>query len=76
MAVHRSRSHSRREHGSRGIQIETTGAIVVRDAYYTLDIDGELTDIELSLSTTTFKKESYITKNIELVKKEILGSDN
>lgn len=59
-----------------GFQIETTGAIVVRDAYYTLDIDGELTDIELSLSTTTFKKESYITKNIELVKKEILGSDN
>lgn len=32
-----------------GFQIETTGAIVVRDAYYTLDIDGELTDIELSL---------------------------
>ena len=59
-----------------GFQIETTGAISARNAYYTLDIDGELKDVELSLSTTTFKKESYITKNIELVKKEILASDN
>lgn len=59
-----------------GFQIKTTGKVTCRNAYYTLDIDGDLADVELSLSTTTFKKESYITKNINLVKKEILDSDN
>lgn len=59
-----------------GFQVETTGKVTGRNAYYTLDIDGDLSNVELSLSTTTFKKEAYITKNIELVKKEILASSN
>ena len=39
-----------------------------------MDIDGELNDVELVLSTTTFKKEAFIERNIGLVKDQIIGS--
>ena len=35
------------------------GAVAIRNSYYELGIDGELNDVELVLSTTTFKKEAF-----------------
>lgn len=57
-----------------GFQIIAGGEIFVRNAAYYADIPHDLRDVELMLSTTTFKKESYIEANIAKVKKEILGS--
>lgn len=57
-------------------QIVTQGSVYLRDGYYYTKVDeSELRSVELALCTTTFKKEAYIERNIELVRKEILGSD-
>ena len=37
--------------------------------------DSEISRVKLSLATTTFKKEAFIRKNIALLKKDILESD-
>lgn len=50
-----------------GFLIKTEGAVAIRNSYYELGIDGELNDVELVLSTTTFKKEAFIERNIGLV---------
>lgn len=59
-----------------GFRIETTGEVSVRNGYYTLDIDGPLNDVELSIATTTFRKEQFITRNIEMVRNELLDSEH
>lgn len=41
--------------------------------YYALVEEPSINPVELSLSTTTFKKEEFITRNIELAKNEILA---
>lgn len=57
--------------------IETTGATLIRNSYYYTKVDeSQVRNVELAIATTTFKKESYIEHNIELVKSEILGTDN
>lgn len=58
-----------------GFQIATRGPIHLRNGYYMLSLSTEPRTIDLAVATTTFKKEAYITRNIELVKNEILGSD-
>ena len=40
-----------------------------------MSFDGEPRDVELSIATTTFRKEKFIERNIELVKTELLASD-
>ncbi|KAB8288608.1 galactofuranosyltransferase [Bifidobacterium ramosum] len=57
-----------------GFTIVTEGRVAIRNSYYSLEYDGELRPIELVLATTTFKKESFIERNIGLVKDQILGS--
>ena len=59
-----------------GFELQATGPVAVRNGYYTLELDQEPRRIELALSTTTFKKEPYITRNIDLVKNEILDSSD
>lgn len=59
-----------------GFRIVSDGPVWLRDGYYALECDGELRDVELVLSTTTFKKESFIERNIALVKDQILGCDD
>lgn len=55
--------------------IECDGDILLRNSYYSAEVsDDAVRPVELSLCTTTFKKEEFITKNIELVRKEILDS--
>lgn len=55
--------------------IKTEGRLFIKDSYYSVDTPNPLRDVELVLSTTTFKKEDYILGNIQLVKDEILSSD-
>lgn len=58
-----------------GFTIETDGEVAIRNGYYAVEYEGELRPIEFVLSTTTFKKESFIERNIALVKEQILASD-
>ncbi len=59
-----------------GFLIESEGSVLFREGYYYTEIEESiLNEIELSLATTTFKKESYILANIGLLKKEIIDSD-
>lgn len=59
-----------------GFLIEAAGPVRIRNSYYTASVpDDSIRDVELALSTTTFKKESYIKHNIELVREKVLGSD-
>lgn len=58
-----------------GFLIDAQGPVELRNAYYTATVpDGSVRPVELALSTTTFKKESYITHNIQLVRDKVLGS--
>lgn len=57
-----------------GFIIKTEGSVDIRNSYYELEIDGDLNDVELVLSTTTFKKETFIERNIGLVKEQIVES--
>lgn len=38
--------------------------------------ESDINPVKLALSTTTFKKEEYIVPNIDLVKREVLGSSD
>lgn len=59
-----------------GFEIEAEGRVEIRNSYYSADYSGELRDIELAIASTTFKKESYIIGNINLVKDKIVHSDD
>lgn len=59
-----------------GFIIEAAGPVEIRNSYYTASVpEDSIRSVELALSTTTFKKEAYITHNISLVREKILGSD-
>lgn len=56
--------------------IESEGVVNIKDSFYYTQVDAcRVRPVELSLATTTFKKEDFIVGNIEMVKKEILGCD-
>lgn len=60
-----------------GFLIEAEGSVYIRNSYYTVQVDEEeMNEVELSLCTTTFKKEDFITSNIDSVKRNIVRSDN
>lgn len=57
-------------------QVEAPGLVNFRNGYYWADVDDTLLrEVELAVATTTFRKEAYITKNIQLVREQILESD-
>lgn len=59
-----------------GFVIEAAGPVEIRNSYYAASVPADsIRSVELALSTTTFKKEAYITHNIDLVREKILGSD-
>lgn len=61
--------------GVDGFIVETQGTVRMRNAYYYTKIEeSQVRPVELALATTTFKKESFIEHNIELVSSRILGS--
>lgn len=58
-------------------RIECEGPVEIRNAYYYTPVDEkDMRPVELALCTTTFKKEQYITRNIDLVRKHIIHSSN
>lgn len=57
-----------------GFKIVTSGDLYIRSGSYSIEFDHKLRDVELMLSTTTFKKEDYIKANIAKIKDEVLGS--
>lgn len=59
-----------------GFIISAQGEVELRNGYYTAQVpDDAVRNVELALSTTTFKKEAYITHNIELVRTKIVESN-
>lgn len=58
-----------------GFSLDCAGAVEIRNAFYYTEVSEDvLNEVELALSTTTFKKEAYITRNIEKIRSSILGS--
>lgn len=57
-----------------GFIISTEGAVEIRNGYYELEVSEEPRDVELVLATTTFKKESFVISNINLVRENIVES--
>lgn len=59
-----------------GFSVAVAGEVVLRDAYYYTEIDEQsLRNVELAVASTTFRKEEYIQKNINLIKDEVLSSN-
>lgn len=59
-----------------GFEISAISDCTLYGGYYTVDVDkSEVNDVNLSIATTTMKKEDFIKGNIELLKKEILDTD-
>lgn len=59
-----------------GFALESEGEYELRDAYYYAVVDdNDVREVELAVATTTFKKESYVLKNVELIKKGVLESN-
>ena len=57
-------------------QISALSECEIYFGYYATEIDEEFVrNVDISIATTTFKKEEYITKNAEMLKKEILYCD-
>lgn len=59
-----------------GFKIDANGVVFVRNGAYFVTVPHELREVNLLLSTTTFKKEDYIKRNVALLKSEILDSDD
>jgi hypothetical protein len=57
-----------------GFTITTQGRTEIRNSWYGAECPSPLRDVELMLSTTTFKKEHYVISNIDLVRRHILQS--
>ena len=60
-----------------GFRLETTGDVFLRNCYFFTETEqSKIRPVELAVSTTTFRKERFITHNIDLVKKHVLGSSD
>lgn len=60
-----------------GFVLQVRGTAYLYDAYYFTEVEEDgINPVKLALSTTTFKKEEYIVPNIDLVKREVLGSSD
>ena len=56
--------------------VKASGEVCLRNAYFYTEVaDEAIRNVELAVSTTTFRKETYITHNIELVRKYVLGAN-
>lgn len=59
-----------------GFIIKTQGSVFIRNGYYSLEVDrDDLSEVDLALVTTTFRKEDFILPNIEMLKREILACE-
>ena len=59
-----------------GFSVSTEDWVEIKNAYYFVEAaESQIREVELSLVTTTFKKEDYVTRNIERIKKGVLSAD-
>ncbi len=59
-----------------GFSLDCTELVEMRDAYYYTEVsESDLNEVELALSTTTFRKEDYISCNIKKIRAQILKSN-
>lgn len=57
-------------------EIVTWGLCHLRKGFYYANVpEDRIRPVELALATTTFRQEKFVIPNIELIKREILGSD-
>ena len=60
-----------------GFVLETDGTATLHEAFYFAQVEEtDVNPVCLALATTTFKKEQYIVPNIDLVKREVLASND
>ncbi len=60
-----------------GFEISAIGDATLYGGYFSVECDEEdLNVVNLSIATTTHKKEDFIKKNIKLIKENIIGSED
>lgn len=59
-----------------GVEITAIDKCTIHGGYYEADYSGQLNEVNLSIATTTFRKEDYIRKNVDLIKDEIFTGDD
>ena len=58
-----------------GFQIQTIGDIAIKSGgWYTYVDKSDIRDVRISIATTTFKKESYIKRNVDIIERELFYS--
>ena len=58
-----------------GFSISTQGRVEIKNSYYYAQVESkDLSEVELAIVTTTFKKERYVIPNIERIRSEIIES--
>lgn len=58
-----------------GFQIQTIGDIAIKSGgWYTYVDKSDIRDVKISIATTTFKKESYIRRNVDIIERELFYS--
>lgn len=68
-------TYPKNEESSLSIELETLSDVEFYEGYYTGDyVPEEIREVNLSIVTTTFKKEEFILPNIELIHKELIES--
>ena len=56
-----------------GFEISAKDQCTLHGGYYSLECEkNQLNDVELCIVTTTYKKEDYISRNVNLLKRELL----
>lgn len=60
-----------------GFEIHAKERTILYGGYYSVECkESDLHDVRLCIATTTCRKEKFITKNVELLKKEILNGED
>jgi len=60
-----------------GVEITALERCIIHGGSFCLKIDeSEMQEVNLSLATTTFKKEDFIKKNVDLIKQHIINSND
>ena len=60
-----------------GFEISTPDKCIIYGGYYTVECDeSDVHDINLSIATTTFKKEDFIRKNVHAIQAELLDTND
>ncbi len=60
-----------------GFALSSQGATALRNAYWYASIpEDKVRDVKIAIATTTFKNEDYILPNIQMIREEVLGSED